>query len=140
MEPVTASAKRPRRMSGWAAFGVIAVLGVLLAFSFLSFAGPLAWPIVIIVGAVVIWARPSARDWLGLVAGIGAFLLFIAAIHINDTRCPPSGTTIVTGPGGSYSCGGLDSKPWLIVGMIVFGAGIGLYTWARRKVMTVESP
>ncbi len=134
MEKADRRAKRPRRVTGWTAFGVTVVLGVLLAFSFLSFAGPLAWPVVLIIGGTVIWARPPARAWLGLIAGIGTFLLFVGIIHLNDTPCTAIGM-ISHGPGdGPYSCGGLDSEPWLIVGSVVFVAGIGLFVAARRRV------
>ena len=133
MEEADKRAKRPRRMTGWTAFGATVLLGVLLAFSFLSFAGPLAWPVVLVFGAIVIWARPPARAWLGLMAGIGAFLLFIGIIHLNDTPCTAIGT-ISHGPGdGPYSCGGLDSEPWLVVGSVVFVTGIGLFVAERQR-------
>jgi len=130
--------KRPRRISGWSAFSVIGLLGTLLAFSFLSFAGPFAWPFILILGAAVIWVRPPARAWFGLISGIGAFLLFIAAIHLADAPCDtPAGIEALRTSG---SCGGLDSKPWLIVGALVFALGFGLYLWARRRVMKTERP
>jgi hypothetical protein len=128
-------------MSGWIAFSVIGVLGVLLAFSFLSFAGPLAWPVVVIIGAIVIWTRPPARAWLGLIAGIGAFLLFIGIIHIGDTPCAAIGGMVSHGPGDEpYSCGGLDAKPWLIIGSVVLAIAVGSFARARRSVMSNESP
>jgi len=109
-----------------------------LAFSFLSFAGPLAWPIVLILAGIVIWARAPVPAWFGLIAGIGAFLLFIGVIHLAETPCVigPSGETILV----SGSCGGLDAKPWLIIRSIAVALGIGLYLGARRRAMTVESP
>jgi len=140
MGSTSTKAKRPQRMSGWGAFAAVAVIGALLAFSFLSFAGPLAWPVVLFLVAIVIWARAPTRAWLGLIAGSGAFLLFIGIIHLNDTPCTQIGA-ISHGPGdGPYSCGGLDSQPWLIVGGIVFAIGIGLFARPRRGVMNNESP
>jgi len=126
-------AKRPQRLSGWTAFGATVVVGMLLAFSFLSFAGPLAWPFILILGAILIWLRPPVRAGFGLVSDIGVFLLFIGVIHLQDTPCPPSGIVISADFSGVSSCGGLDSRPWLIVGSVVFVAGIGLFAAARQR-------
>ena len=124
---------RPRRLSGWTAFGSTVVMGALLAFSFLSFAGRLPWPFILILSAILIWLRPPIRAEFGLISGIGVFLLFIGVVHLRDTPCPPSGIVISADISGVYSCGGLDSKPWLIVGSAVFVAGIGLFVAARER-------
>ena len=132
MEETDKRAKRPRRMTGWTAFGATVVLGLLLAFSFLSFAGPLVWPVVLVFGAIVIWLRPPIRSGFGLFSGIGVFLLFIGVIHLQDTPCSSSGIVISADFSGVYSCGGLDSKLWLIAGSVVLVAGIGLFVGARQ--------
>ena len=133
MKEVGQRAKLPRRLSGWTAFGSTVVVGALLAFSLLSFAGPLAWPLILILGAIVIWLRPPVRAGLGLISGIGLFVLFIGVIHLQDTPCSSSGIVISAEFSGVYSCGGLDSKPWLIVGSAAFIAGIGLFVAARQR-------
>ena len=132
MEEAHKRAKRPRRMTGWTAFGATVALGALLAFSVLSFAGPLAWPLILIIGGVVIWLRPPIRAGFGMISGIGVFLLFTGVIHLQDTPCSSSGIVISADFSGVYSCGGFDSKPWLIAGSVALIAGIGLFVTARQ--------
>jgi hypothetical protein len=125
--------KRPRRIAAWPAFAVMTLLGTLLAFSFLSFAGPLAWPFVLMLGGIAIWARPHGHAAFGIVTGFGVFLLFVAVIHLNSNPCPPSGTLQSTAGIGPSSCGGIDSKPWLIVGSAALVTGVALFMAAHRQ-------
>lgn len=108
--------------------------GALWTFSVLSFAGPFAWPFAIALTWLLVRHAPDRRDAIGLVAGLGTFLIFIGLIHVGDTLCPESGTlTIPAGETGTISCGGLDSRPWLAIGALILIGALLLYRMARRR-------
>lgn len=115
------STLRPEPTAGWPAYTVWAICGAMWTFSFLSFVGPVVWPLAIALTWLAFKYTPARRDALGLVAGVGAFLLFIGFLHVRDLPCDsPRAVT-------ASSCGGLDSKPWSIIGSLVLVGALILY-------------
>ena len=116
------------RVGGWSAFVVWAIAGAMWAFSVISFAaGPFMIPF---AGWLtwIAWRRTERRrDVLGLVAGVGAFILFVGFLHVGDVPCDSP-----RAPRRS-SCGGIDAKPWLIVGSVIVAAGILPFLRPREK-------
>ncbi|GMQ86440.1 MAG: hypothetical protein BMS9Abin07_2019 [Acidimicrobiia bacterium] len=130
------SGKRRRRIDGWSAFLGWFLVGALLGFGFAAAlsVGGVALPFVLLLGGLMIWARPPASSVLGLVAGVGALILFIGILHIGDTACAESGfADSSTVAEGDDSCGGLDARPWLAVGATALAAGSGLFAVAEYK-------
>jgi hypothetical protein len=122
------------RPTGWRWFCAWAVAGGLLAFALLSGAsiGFLMLPF----AAIAVWlVGRTARMWpeiLGSLAGAGALCLAVAAANRDYVACPDGPITL--GPGeDSFSCGGLDPLPWLVVGVVLLVAGPALYALARRR-------
>ena len=131
------SEQRPRRIEGWSAFGGWFFVGVLFGFAFAAAlsVGGLALPFVVILAGLMIWARAPVHALLGLVAGVGALILFIGIIHIGDTPCPDgeSGTVSTETSPEFTSCGGLDAAPWLAVGATTLVAGSVVFALAERR-------
>jgi hypothetical protein len=43
-------------------------------------------------------------------------LLYVAFINRNSVPCARSGSIVRAAPGESFSCGGRDPTPWLMIG------------------------
>ncbi len=117
---------RVEPLSGWPAFSVWALCGALWTFSFLSFAGPLLWPLAIGLTWFATRKTPKDRDLLGLLAGLGLFILYIGLINVGSSPCSESG--IAFPDDGQSSCGGSDARPWLLVGLVALSLAILLYS------------
>jgi hypothetical protein len=114
-------------LAGWA------VAGALLAFAFVTglsiglFVLPLAFGALGFVAA-------RARVWpeaLGLLGGVGATCLLIAALNRAYEPCPAAGeTTLGASQAASASCGGLSPVPWLFVGVVLLALSVGGYAIA----------
>ena len=126
---------RPETTTGWGAFAAWALCGMLWAFSFLSFAGLVTLPVAAILTALLIKYAPDNRDAMGLVAGIGAMVLVIGFLNLGYQPCPESPTIVIMTDEGSFSCGGLDPKPWLAVGFIFLVVAIAVYRLRRQKLV-----
>ena len=138
---------RPRKIAGWSAFFGWTFVGVLTAFSVAAAlsVGALALPFLVILVGMMIWARPQAHSLLGLVAGVGALILFIGILNLGNTACEDEGVLIdgvvvfESGGEGSEqdgaetSCGGIPPAPWLAVGVTALAAGTALFAIAERR-------
>ena len=121
------------RKTGWIAFGLWAVPGVVVG-SLVSSIGVLLLPAGLV--ATVLLTR-STRVWpeaLGLFEGIAAFCFLVVALNADYWTCPASGEVITRTKDSLTveSCGTLNPWPWLIVGLI-FAAGAAIaYGVAKR--------
>jgi hypothetical protein len=121
------------RRSGWLAFGLWALPGVVLALQISAF-GLLLAPIG--VGVTVLLVR-STRVWpevLGIGEGAAAVCFLVVALNSDYWGCPPSGEVITRTPTSLTveSCGGVNPWPWLIVGAILATGAALAYGVARR--------
>ncbi len=126
---------RPERTTGWPAFFAWSLCGGLLSFSFLSFAGLFTLPLGFILFGLLMAFAPDRNDRWGFLAGVGTLLILIGLLNLNSSPCPEQGWVAVSGD-GSYSCGGLDAQPWLIVGALIVATAVFLY---RRRLRTASS-
>jgi len=121
------------RKTGWPAFGLWAVPGIVLGLQ-VSAIGVLLLPVGLV--AVFLIAR-FIRVWpeaLGIFEGIAAVCLLIVALNADYWSCPPSGevTTRTRDSVTVESCGSLNPWPWLIVGVIFAVGGAVAYGVAKR--------
>jgi hypothetical protein len=87
------------------------VVGAAGALSFVSFIGTLTLLPTLIAGALLWWRRSSRESAFGVWTGAGALLLYIAWLHRD---------------------GDIDPRPWLVLGALLFVAGIAGYVLRRR--------
>jgi hypothetical protein len=105
----------------WIAFVGWALLGVVAGFSAVSFPPGLLVPIV--VGAVAARVRPaSQRSWSGILTGVGAVSLFVAYLQ---RRGPGTVCWQTASEAGCEEY--LDPFPWLVAGIALAVAGLGLH-------------
>jgi hypothetical protein len=123
------------RLAGWGGFGAWALVGALFSLSLLGAAsiGLFIFPVAVL--ALVV-ATGTVRRWpeiAGLLEGMAALTLLVGISNLGSTPCPESGSHTV-GPGEAgttWSCGGWDPLPWLLVGLAVAAAGVAVYALAR---------
>lgn len=130
---------RTSPVEGWAGFAAWALPGVLLTLSVLGAAsiGLFVLPVALLSLAVVAWAVRGWPEIAGLLEGAAALGLFVGLANLGSTPCPSSGSgSVQVGPGTgrtSFSCGGLDPTPWLLVGLALAGIGVAVYALARAR-------
>ena len=126
---------------GWGAFAAWALVGALLGFSVLGAAsiGLFVLPMALLALGVT---AGTARVWpeiAGMLEGVASLSLFVGLVNLYSTPCPSSGSGHVHTGGGpgtgttSFSCGGLDPSPWLLVGLALAGAGFAVYGLGRPR-------
>lgn len=102
-----------------------------LVFTILAFAsiGYLVAPFALVFFlAVVVFAHFWPEAPLGAFIGTGLMCLLVAFGNRDYVPCPSeslgsAGTSL--GPGqGSFSCGGMNPVPWLVVGILLTGTGV----------------
>jgi len=124
---------------GWAGFAAWAVPGALLSLSFVGAAsiGLFVLPVALLAVLVVGWTVRVWPELAGLLVGVAALSLLVGAANLGSTPCPSTGSgSVHVGDGTgrtSYSCGGLDPSPWLVVGLALAGLGVAVYLWARPR-------
>ncbi len=124
--------------TGWSGFSVWALVGALFSLSVLGAASIGLFVLPVAVVALVL-ACVFVRAWpeiTGLLEGAAALSLFVGMANLHATPCPSSGSGAVHigRPGeGTFSCGGLDPMPWLLVGTVLAGAGLISYSLARLR-------
>jgi len=121
------------RKTGWLAFGLWAVPGIVVGLQ-VSAIGVLLLPVGLV--ATILLAR-SIRVWpeaLGISAGIAAACFLIVALNADYWSCPASGELITRTKGSVTveSCGSLNPWPWLIVGLVLAVGGAVAYAGAQR--------
>lgn len=101
-----------------------------LALGFVSL--PFLLPAAAILLALASRYARRLSDMLGVVVGVGALLVVIGALHLNDHPCSPS-RVIVVPPGRSDAgCGGFSGLPWLAVGLVLLMLGLATHLHTRR--------
>ncbi|MDX6481596.1 MAG: hypothetical protein QOG85_2106 [Gaiellaceae bacterium] len=116
-----AIAARKAHLVGCGWFWAWAVVGVGLGFG-ISVIGIFTIPAALLA-AVVMSRRQPVRGAFGIATGIGSVLLFVA----YQNRQGP-GTTCHSLPMGGQECGEhLNPLPWVVLGVILFAAGVVLH-------------
>jgi hypothetical protein len=114
----------PHRAGGWGWFFVWVLLGSAATLSTVSL-GPLLLLPTVLVG-VILWRRAGIRDSaLGLLAGAGVLLLYVALLQRDGP-----GTTCWHTATASGCAQHLNPLPWLVAGLVLVLAGFVAY--ARR--------
>lgn len=121
------------RRTGWIAFSLWAVPGIVLGLQF-SAIGVLLLPVGLL--AIVLLAK-FTRVWpevLGVSEGIAAACLLVVALNADYWTCPASGEVITRTKDSVTveSCGTLNPWPWLVVGLIFAVGGAVAYGLAKR--------
>ena len=136
-EPNYPSHMAPLRLDqsvGWPAFRLYVLAGGLLSFGLVAAAsiGLFVIPFGVFLFGLLIAYAPDWRDRWGAVAGVGAVGVLIGLLNLNSSPCPEVGWVVV-GPGeGSYSCGGLEAWPWLVVGALIVATALVMYRRGQR--------
>jgi hypothetical protein len=121
------------RRTGWVAFSLWAVLGIVAGLQ-VSAIGVLLLPFGLVV--IVLLAK-FTRIWpeiLGVFEGIAAVCFLIVALNADYWTCPPSGEVITRTKDSVTveSCGTLNPWPWLIAALtLAVGAAVA-YRAAKR--------
>lgn len=126
------------RAEGWAGFAAWGLVGALFSLSVLGAAsiGLFVLPVAVLALMVVVWLVRVWPEIAGMLEGAAALSLFVALSNLGSTPCPSSGSGVHVGGGAggtSFSCGGLDPMPWLLVGLALAGAGLGIYVLSRAR-------
>jgi hypothetical protein len=111
----------------WAFSGGLTFFAVLTGFSIGLLLLPFGALSVVLVAR---WARAWPES-LGVVAGVGAICLLIAALNRDYRPCPRAEVTLSPGQ-SEFSCGGLDPKAWWIAGALLLPAASVAYEITRR--------
>ena len=116
-------ASRPSsRLGGWLGFWLWALVGAGIVFGFLSFLVFVLIPAIVV--AIVLARRSRWNDGsslLGLVAGVGLPLLFVAAVNWSDWNHRTIGD------------GTPDPYYWGAVGLSLLAAGVAASALLRRR-------
>jgi hypothetical protein len=108
----------------WAFAGATATLGATqLAF----FAVPVS--LLLIFGLV---RDHAGWPMLGSLAGAGGAMAVIGGMHLNSHPCD-DGRILVDHGSRTFSCGGYDGEPLLVIGAVVTLAACMVYVVSRRR-------
>jgi hypothetical protein len=109
--------------------------GVCLAFTVTAL-GVFMLPVGLVLVVALAQRRPTVDAW-GLLAGLGAIVAWIGSINLDHRACSSHAVRLSLTPAGSrsisYSCGGVNGLPWLVVGATAAIAAIVLYLLAARS-------
>lgn len=120
------------RKTGWLAFGLWAVPGIVVGFQ-VSVIGVLLLPLGLVATVLLVKFTRVWPELFGIFEGMAAVCL-IVALNADYWSCPSSGE-IITRTEGSVtveSCGSPDPWPWLIAGLVFAIGGAVAYGVARR--------
>jgi hypothetical protein len=128
------SGARPNRswrwFAAWMAPGVCLALGV-------TALGVFALPVGVVL-ILVLSRRGATVDALGALAGLGAIVAWLGSLNLNYQACSSHATRVTLTPGGaqsiSYSCGGINGMPWLIIGIGIAAVAICLYILMTSEI------
>jgi hypothetical protein len=123
-----------RRWTGWTAFAAWSAASALLVFSIVAGfgIGLFVFPVAVIAIFVVAFRSSGWPEVVGVIAGAGAVLLFIAFLNRDYDPCPESGFLDVPPGETSAECGGLDPMPWLISGAVLVAVAFVAHAIFRR--------
>jgi hypothetical protein len=125
---------RPNRSWRW--FAAWMLPGACLALG-VSALGIFALPVAAVL-ILVLSQRRATVDALGVLAGLGAIGAWIGSLNLNHQACSSHATRAALAPGGaqsiSYSCGGINGTPWLIIGIGMAAVAIGLYIMMTSEI------
>lgn len=132
------------RRSGWLSLLVWALGFVLLALAALG-AMTIGRFILPFAAVVLVVAALRHRAWpeglCGALTGVAAVLLFVAIGNRDFSPCLPEHQTMVLRRGQSFSCGGLDPMPWLLLGVPMLVTGVAGYAlWRKRRWPETRAP
>jgi hypothetical protein len=127
----------------WTWFVAWMTPGVCLAFGVTAL-GIFTLPVGVLIVAVLRLRRPTAEAW-GLLAGIGAIVAWIGSLNLDYRACTTSNAghltlTVAGRSSTTYSCGGVNGLPWLIVGGCAAGVAILAYVLMTRLRMNDGKP
>jgi hypothetical protein len=112
-------------VSEWSLSFALVALGVLSLPSIGVFVLPVA---LALLAVVALRNRPWPEAGAGGLLGIGAAFLFVAYRSLDYVPC--ASAPIELGPGQTYTCGGWDPLPWLLLGAMLASAGLlGYLGW-----------
>lgn len=109
----------------WAAAGAALCLAVLSALTIGVFVLPVAAAALV---ALLAWQRSRNRSALGLLAGAGTLLFYVAYLN----RGGP-GTVCTTSAGSTQCMDEFSSWPWLSAGLLLVAAGICVFALLQRR-------
>ena len=124
-------------VAGWGGFAAWALVGALLSLSVLGAAsiGLFVLPVALLAAVTVGWTMRIWPEIAGALEGIAALSLFVGLGNLGSRPCPSSGShTSSDTSGSSFTCGGFDPRPWLVIGVVLAGAGLAVYLFARGHV------
>lgn len=120
---------RAHSITGWSSLLLWSFTTAVFAFSAVSLAsiGMLIAPFALIILLIVAFL---GRSWPeaplgGFLIGPGAICLLVAFLQMDSLNCPAGLPRSSIGQG--MQCGGLDSTPWLIGGLIMVAFGIAIF-------------
>ncbi|MDQ4098345.1 MAG: hypothetical protein M3144_10825 [Actinomycetota bacterium] len=127
----------PVKFEGWGGFAAWAFVGALLSLSFLGAAsiGLFILPVALLALLLVTLMVRPWPEGAGLLEGMAALVLFVGLAHVGSTPCPETGshTVLVGEEGRTWSCGGWEPLPWLLVGLALAAVGLAVYALARYR-------
>jgi hypothetical protein len=127
--------RRPRRGRSWQWFFAWMIPGICLGFGVTSL-GIFLVPVGLITG-VALRSRSRTVDSIGGLAGLGAVVLWIGAINLDYQACGSHAPRFILPPGAptstSFSCGGVNGLPWMILGASAAAVAIALYLLMTRS-------
>jgi len=112
----------------WAAFVLWALVGAAVTVGFFTLS--ILFLVPFVIGVVVLSIRPTlGKSGFGLLAGMGLVSMYVAYLQRRGpgTVCWQSGT--------ASGCDEyLNPWPWLVVGLVLVGAGVVAHVRAMRRV------
>jgi hypothetical protein len=112
---------------GWLSFLAWMSVGAAIAFGFLSL-GTFVLAPAVLIGIWLAFQRSLRRGAFGLMAGLGAILLFVAWLN----RGGPGNVVTRTATSVS-STDAWDPRPWLAAGLVLVIAGVAAQLWRSRS-------
>lgn len=131
--------RRLEQTAGWPGFLAFLLAGGLLSFGIVGAAsvGLFVLPLGVVLFGLLVGYAPDPRDRWGVLAGVGAVVVFVGVLHRNYQPCEAGWVLVPQGEEGLSSCGGLDGRLWLVVGLLFIVTSLILYR--RRRAGAAAS-
>jgi hypothetical protein len=117
--------------TGWLRFFVWGVAGACFALA-ISAVGVFTVPLAALLAVGLRKAPGSDRELLGLLEGAGAIIAVVGALNLDYRSCWSRAVHLSVGQ-RSFSCGGVDGTPWLIVGIAAMLLALLTYLWLNAR-------